>query len=658
MDHKPEHVHKHNPPGSSDYLRQFFIVTLLLIPLVLLAPPVLNLLNQSDFTLRPYLQFLISTAIFYQSFVFFRHASHEIKSRQLGMMTLVSLAVGAGYIFSAASTFIPALEGQEFYLEISTLIWILLFGHYLEARSSAMAGSALDEVAKLLPDTVHLVQKGKVTDLDVSLLTKGALVLVKPGERIPSDGVIVDGQAAIDESLITGESVPVHRQIGNEVTSGSIVTDSAITIRVTRFGSDSTVGRIRQLIDIASQTKPQTQLLADKAASLLTVVALVTAVLSLIFWLLIFGQSLVFALTLSITVLVIACPHALGLAIPTVTTVASSLAARNGLFIKDMGKTETIKDIDYIVFDKTGTLTTGTFVVNKIIPLDSLSSDQILRYAASLNQNSNHPIAKSIVSKARAKKLKLIKTTDFTEIPGRGVRAIINGKHYYLGGETLIRQLKPKSQITKKSLPSGTLVYLFTDQSILGVISLSDQIKPESFRAVKQLQRSGFKVAMITGDSNQSAKFVASEIGIQKYFAQVLPEDKYKHIRNLQDEGHKVLMVGDGINDAPAITQSDVGVAIGAGTDVSVEAGDVVLVNNNPLDVLRLIKLSQKTYQKMRQNLWWALGYNIIAIPSAAGVFLPLGFVITPGIAALVMSLSSVIVVINSLTLRKTDLNI
>lgn len=665
------HSHHHNHHGhhqshgmghgsAKEYLKRFWIVTFLLIPLVLVHPKISELLGISALEISKWVQFAIATIIFGFALVFFQHALHEIKARQYGMMTLVSIAVGAGYLFSVASTFISAID-VEFYLEISTLIWVLLFGHYLEAKSSASAGNALQEVAKLLPKKAHLLKDGEEHDVEISTLKEGDIVLVKPGEKIPADGIILEGSAHIDESLISGESKPIQKGSNDEVVAGSICTDGSLKVRLNRVGENSTVGQIQKLISSAQQTKPRSQKIADRASAVLTFVAGITALLTLLVWTLVIGESFVFAITLAITVLVIACPHALGLAIPTVTTITTSLAVKNGLFIKNLSKIEVIKKASYVVFDKTGTLTQGRFGVTDVVPFGPYTKEQVLSIAGSLEKESSHIIGISIVNHAKNNNIPLTTISNFKNVAGKGIEAEYDGMQYMVGNKRFMTDekvdLKESEDAFKKLAAEGkTTVILSDKKSVIGLIALADKIKEESYRAIEDLHKMDIKVAMLTGDNIQVAESVASELGIDTYYAEVLPEDKYKHIKNLQDEGNIVLMVGDGVNDAPALTQANVGIAIGAGTDVAVEAGDVVLTNSNPLNVVSLIKLSKVVYKKMIQNLVWALGYNVIAIPAGAGVFAFWGFFLRPEIGALVMSLSTVIVVINAMTLKKVNL--
>jgi Cu2+-exporting ATPase len=648
-----------SPDAAADFLKRFFIVTVLLVPLIFFSHPVVKFLGAPDFEFRPYLEFGIASVIFYFGFIFFQHAYHEIKMRQYGMMTLVSLGVGSGYFFSAVSTFFPSLQ-VEFYLEISTLIWVLLFGHFLEAKSSTAAGDALQEVAKLLPKEAHLKTGEVIKEVELSSLKEGDIVLVKPGEKIPADGEIIKGSGNFDESHLTGESKPVEKKAGAEVVAGAINLDGSVEVKLLRVGDSSTIGQIQKLISQAKQTKPSAQRLADRAAKWLTLIAISVSLLALFIWSIVLGESLVFAATLSITVLVIACPHALGLAIPTVSTIATKLAVKNGVFIKDMGKIEVVKDVDYVVFDKTGTLTKGQFGVTDISVLSGTEED-LLKVAGAIESQSSHVIGLAIVSYLKEKNINFKNADHIKNLAGRGMEGQISEKNYYLGNQRLMEERKVWTsdvETVMAKLADKTPVFVADKTKILGVITLSDQIKPESKQAIEELHKLGVKVAMLTGDTHSASEPIAKQLGIDLFFSEVLPEDKYKHIKNLQDDGNIVMMAGDGVNDAPALTQANVGVAIGAGTEVAVESGDIVLTQSNPQHIVRLIILSRKVYSKMLQNLWWALGYNIIAIPAAAGLFIPLGFSLSPAIGALFMSLSSVVVVINAMTLRKTKLEV
>ncbi len=660
--HNKKHDHKAGHGQAQDFLRRFWIVTFLLIPLIFTNKAVTGFVGIDTLPFSKWIGFGIATIIFSFSIVFFKHAWHEIKARKYGMMTLVSIAVGSGYLFSVVSTFVSALE-VEFYLEISTLIWVLLFGHYLETRSSSAAGDALQEVAKLLPKKAHKLINGIEEEVDIGDLQKGDVVLVKPGEKIPADGVVEKGTANVDESLISGESRPVEKKEGDKVVAGSICLDGSLTIVLSRVGENSTIGQIQNLIAAAQGTKPNSQRIADKASAVLTFVAGITALLTILVWTFWLGEPFVFAITLAITVLVIACPHALGLAIPTVTTITTSLAVKNGVFIKNLAKIEVIKKADYIMFDKTGTLTKGEFGVTDVDLLSDVPEEEILKIASSLEQHSSHIIGQSIVRYAKNKSIKLENPDNFKNIAGKGISGFIDKNMYYVGNQALMEDMGVLSDVSREKLLKSssqekTNILVADKEKVIGIIGLSDKIKEESFKAVEELHKLGVKVAMLTGDNELVAGNVARELGIDTYFANVLPKDKYVHVKELQENGNVVLMVGDGVNDAPALTQADVGIAIGAGTDVAVEAGDVVLTRNNPQDVVRLLILSKKVYVKMIQNLVWALGYNIVAIPAAAGVFISWGFLLRPEVGALLMSLSTVIVVINAMTLKRINLSL
>ena len=657
--------HSHGGHGmghgsAASYLHRFFIVTALLVPLALTNPPVAAFLRIPALALGSWIQFGLATIIFGFALVFFQHAWHEIKARAFGMMTLVSLAVGAGYTFSVAATFVPSL-GIQFYLEISTLVWVLLFGHYLEAKSGAAAGDALAEVAKLLPKQAHKLVNGVETEVDIAELAEGDTVLVKPGEKVPADGAVTEGRSSVDESLVSGESKPIEKQKGSSVIAGSIALDGSLTITLSRVGEHSTIGQIQTLIASAQTTKPRQARIADTASAVLTFAALGVALLTLFVWTLIIGQPFVFAMTLAITVLVIACPHALGLAIPTVTTIATSLSVKNGVFIKNLGKIETIRKADYVVFDKTGTLTKGTFGVVGVEASGDVSKDEVLRIAASLEQHSSHIIGQSIVAYAKKSGVRLAAIQDFENLAGKGIRARVAGTPYMVGNKALMEDTNVSfgnalAAFERFSGDGTTTIFVADAKRVIGLVALADDVNPESKETVQKLHELDLKVAMLTGDAKSVAEGVAHKLDIDTYFAEVLPEDKYTHIKHLQSEGNIVLMVGDGVNDAPALTQADVGIAIGAGTDVAVEAGDVVLTRSNPADVVRLIILSRAVYGKMIQNLVWALGYNIVAIPAAAGIFAAWGFFLRPEIGALVMSLSTVIVVVNAMSLRRLKL--
>ena len=648
-DHTSHHAHM----GHS-FKKLFFQTLPVTIIVLLLSPSIQNWFNYSlDFAGRDAVLFLLGSVVaLYGGRPFFSAAKSEITSRNFGMMTLVSLAVLSGYVFSIAATFL--FPGESLWWEISTLVSAFMFGHWMEMRAVMGTTGALEELAKLIPPTANKLVDGKLVEVETSELQKGDKVVIRPGEKVPVDGTVIEGESSLNESMITGESRPVFKKVGDSVVGGTINNDGTLTIEVTKTGTESALAQIMSLIRQAQTTKPSVQRLADKAATILTFTAITVGSVTFLYWLILNPQGAIFASTLAITVIVIACPHALGLAIPTVTTITTQVAAKNGILIKDIKALEIAKKLSWVVFDKTGTLTKGEFGVDKII-------GDVLQIAASIDVYSQHSIARAIVSEAESKKITLDKVSDFMSYPGRGVSGKMNGKTYVLGNEALMKEnkvniTKLKEDIKKEVEEGKSFIWVSQGVKLTGVIILSDIIRQESRQAVKTLHDLGVKVAMITGDNESIAKSVAKELQIDTYYADVLPEDKVNKIRQLQKDGSIVAMVGDGVNDAPALTQSNVGIAIGAGTDVAVEAGQIVLVKNNPMDVVKIIQLSRKTDSKMKQNLAWAAGYNIIAIPVAAGVLYPWGVLLRPEWGALLMSASSVIVVVNALMLRKTRL--
>ena len=580
---------------------------------------------------------------------FFIGAIGEIKRRDIGMMVLVSLAVLSGYLYSLGTTFL--FEAPDFYWEISTLTVLLLFGHWMEMKAIMGTSGALGELAKLIPKKSNLIKGKEIIEVSTEELKIGYIVLVKPGEKIPIDGIVYEGETSVNESMITGESKPISKSRGDKVIGGSINFDGSIKVKVVKTGKDTTLNQIIELVKQAQTSKPRTQKLADKAANYLTMTAIVVGILAFVYWSSLGNQTFIFALTIAITVIVIACPHALGLAIPIVTTISTTIAAKNGMLIRDMSAVETAENLDYIVFDKTGTLTRGVFEVSDII-----GDKKILALAASVELHSEHIIGKGIVKKANNEKIKIIGVKNFKSIPGKGAFGNVGHTGVYIGNLALINQFNIKNGFFKEAerlaLQGKTIVYIANKIKVLGVIALSDILREEAKEAVKQLKEMEIKTAMLTGDNKQTAEYVSKELEIDTYFAEILPEDKVNKIKELQKKGI-VAMVGDGVNDAPALTQANIGIAIGAGTEVAIESAQVILARDNPLEVVKLIRLSKETKNKMKQNLWWAAGYNIIAIPVAAGVLYPAGIMLRPEWGALIMAVSSIIVVWNSLLLKK-----
>src|SRR3989344_2133814 len=644
-----------------DFKRRFFITLPLVIATMLLSPNIQKWLGISfDFPLRNFDLFLLGTFIFiYGGLPFFKAARGEIKTRNFGMMTLVALAITVGYAFSVAATFL--FPGESLYWEISTLISVFLLGHWLEMRAVRGATGALAELARLIPLSAHLLKNGNVMDVQTSELKIDDRVLVKPGEKIPVDGIVIDGESSVNESMVTGESRPISKKKGDKVTGGTINQDGSLTIEVSKTGADTAISQIMKLIREAQASKPNVQHLADQAAAVLFYVAVVAGASSFAYWMFISPQGAVFAATVAVAAVVVACPHALGLAIPTVTTITSTLGAKNGILIKDMKGLEIARKISYVVFDKTGTLTKGEFGVTDIIlNPDAGIKDQgeLLRLASSVEVQSQHSIAQGIVNDAKNKKLEIPSVKEFKSFPGKGAVGSVEGKKVAAGNKTLMEELKVEIDNLKMEQKANTPVYIAINNKLAGIILLADIIREESKEAVKRLHDMGIKTAMLTGDTQDVANEVGKQLDMDTVFAQVLPEDKVNKIKELQEKGNVVAMVGDGVNDAPSLTQSHVGIAIGAGTDVAVESAGIVLMKNDPMDVVKAISLSRKTNTKMVQNLIWATGYNIFAIPTAAGVLYPaFGIVLRPEWAALLMSASSIIVVFNALLLRRAKLD-
>jgi len=585
----------------------------------------------------------------------------EIKERKPGMMTLISLAISVALIYSVAARFVALGEG--FFWELVTLIDIMLLGHWLEMRSVRQASGALNELAKLMPDTAERIHHGDMTEtVSVSELKRGDLLLVRPGTSIPADGEVVDGHSDVNEAMITGESKPVHKMNGMKVIAGTINGDGSLRVKVTATGNETALAGIMRLVEQAQQSKSKTQMLADKAAGWLFYIALASAIITAIAWT-IADTFNIGVLNRVVTVLVIACPHALGLAIPLVVAITTAMGARNGILVRDRLALETARQIDVVIFDKTGTLTQGQFGVVDIVTADDWDSDRALALAAALESDSEHLIAQAIRRFARDRKLTLPSTSNFSALKGRGVQAVVDNETYYIGGPRLLEMLSltPEADIATFTESANnnvqTAVYLTTKDKIISALSIADVIRPESKQAVQELSKMGIEVAMLTGDSQAVAQAVASQLGIQRVFAEVLPEHKDQKVSELQKLGKRVAMVGDGVNDAPALTRADVGIAIGGGTDVAIESAGLILVNSNPLDVVKIFKLSRASYSKMIQNLWWAAGYNIVAIPLAAGVLAGWGVLLSPAVGALLMSISTIVVAVNAQLLRRTTLS-
>ena len=588
-----------------------------------------------------------------------KSAGKELKARLPGMMTLIALAISVAYLYSLATLFLPL--GEPLFWELTTLVTIMLLGHWIEMRAVSSASGALKELAKLLPDTAEKMVGEIAETVPLVQLVVGDLVLVRPGAKIPTDGEVTEGETSVNESMITGESLPVEKRVGSAVIAGTVNGTGALKVRVTKIGEKTALAGIMRLIAQAQASRSRIQELADRAAFYLTIVAVSVGALTVLTWLLV-GESPAFALERAVAVLVIACPHALGLAIPLVTSISTTLSARSGLLIREKLALELARKVDVVLFDKTGTLTSGELGVTDVLFLPGWGEEKALQWVASLEASSEHAIAAGIVKEAQNRKLKILKVEEVQAIPGRGIKGKIDDQVVYAGGPRLLEELKAKvplslqAPVAKLSKQGKTVVYLLVGKKITAAFGVADLIRPESRQAVPVLQKMGIRVAMVTGDAKPVAEWVAKELALKEYFAEVLPEHKSEMVQKLRADGSIVMMVGDGINDAPALTAADVGVAIGAGTDVAIESAGIVLIKNDPRDIVKIIKLAKANYRKMVENLVWATGYNVFAIPAAAGLFSPFGIILAPAVAAVLMSASTVIVSANAQLLRRLQL--
>lgn len=671
MNHEHNHGHEiaSNPYDSHDkhsghspamFKRKFWASLALTFPAVMFSPTIQDWLGISlGFPGSDYLPAILGVVIFgYGGLIFLKGARDELSARRPGMMTLVSMAITVAFAYSLLVT-LRVVDGMDFWWELSTLVTIMLLGHWLEMVSVQSARSALGELAKLLPDEAEVIDGDEILKKPVKELSINDTVLIRPGGQIPADGEIIKGKSDVNESMLTGESKPVTKTAGLPVIGGTINGSGSLTVKVTKVGADTALAGIMKLVADAQASGSSAQILADKIASYLTYIAIGAALITWAAWWLA-GAEPSFILERVVTVLVIACPHALGLATPLVTAISTTLAAKNGLLVRERIALETARNIDVVLFDKTGTLTKGEQGVVGII---GNQPERIITLAAALEQESEHPIARAITSYAAAKDVKKLPTADFSALSGRGVRATIDGKEVYAGGPQMISELgasideQLQADATAASNDGKTVIFIIDDNSVLGAIALADVIRDESKEAIATLQAMGKRVAMLTGDSVGVAKWVASELKIKEFFAQVLPQNKAATVTQLQADGSKVAMVGDGVNDAPALTQADIGIAIGAGTDIAIESAGVVLVSSDPNGVAKTIALSTNAYRKMVQNITWAIGYNAIAIPLAAGATASIGFVLSPALGAILMSASTIIVAINAQLLRKMPLS-
>ena len=652
---------KHEGHSPDMFRRKFWLCLLLTIPTVLWGHMLMRLTgwHAPSFPGSDWIAPVFGTVVFlYGGLVFLRGAWRELQDRLPGMMTLISLAITVAFVFSAAVTL--GYPGMPLWEELATLVTVMLLGHWMEMRSIQQAQGALQELAKLLPATATRVVEGKTEEVPIDALRAGDLVLVRPGEAVPADGVVREGGSAVNESMLTGESRPVEKEPGDEVIGGTVNGSGALRVEVTKTGEQSALAGIMRLVEQAQGSRSRAQALADRAAFWLTMVALASGAVTLLVWMLA-GATAAYTVERVVTVLVIACPHALGLAIPLVVAISTTLGARSGLLVRDRRGLEEARLLDAVVFDKTGTLTIGEQRVVDVAA-GRLAADEVLRLAASLERDSEHPVARAIVASAEEREMTIPSASGFEYLPGLGVSATVEGRRLRAGGPNLLRSLEVEAPPELRRAADAAAergqaaIYLLEDDTVTAVFAVADQVRPESLEAIERLHAAGLEVVMLTGDARAVAEAVATQIGIDTVFAEVLPDQKAEKIRELQAQGKRVAMVGDGVNDAPALLTADVGIAIGAGTDVAVEAGDVVLVRSDPRDVPRIVALSRASYRKMVQNLWWAAGYNVVAIPLAAGVLAPWGFVLAPAVGAVLMSLSTVIVAINAQLLRRVDL--
>ncbi|MYL50542.1 copper-translocating P-type ATPase [Halobacillus litoralis] len=651
-----DHSHEGHDHGAmiDDFKRRFYISLIITIPILILSPMIQELLGFSfTFPFDQYILFGLSTFVFfYGGWPFLTGAVDELKNKNPGMMTLIGLAIFVAYAYSSLVVF--GWSGRNFFWELATLIDIMLLGHWIEMKSVMGASNALQELVKLMPSEAHrLTEDDQVEDVPVNELKENDRVLVKPGEKIPVDGKIIDGKSAIDESMLTGESVPVEKETGEEVIGGSINKEGSLTLEVEKLGDDTYLSQVITLVEEAQNSKSKAQDFANRAAKWLFYLALGAGITTFVVWLAL-GFSLDVALERMVTVMVITCPHALGLAAPLVVAVSTSLSAKQGLLIRNRTQFENARNVDAVIFDKTGTLTKGEFGVTDLMPEKDDEKD-LLYWAASAEQNSEHPLAQGILKEAEDREISLGKVEDFDSVTGKGLKGTVDGKEVKVMSPGYMKEHGynyDQETFSRLSEEGKTVVFVLLDDTYLGMIALADMVRDSAKEAVSELKERGIRSIMLTGDHQRVADWVAEQIGIDEVYAEVMPDHKADQVKKVQAEGRKVAMTGDGINDAPALATADVGIAIGSGTDVAVETADIVLVKSNPRDIVSIVTLSKNTYKKMVQNLWWAAGYNIFSIPLAAGVLAPVGIVLSPAVGAVLMSLSTVIVAINAKLLK------
>ena len=661
MDHS-NMQHGHNPSMGmdghnhammiADYKKRFYVVLVLTIPIILLSTMIQKFIGVNwQFTGSPYILFVLSSVVFfYGGWPFLKGWVDEVKTKNPGMMFLIGFAITVAYIYSVAIVF--GLQGMDFFWELTTLIGIMLLGHWIEMKSIAGASKELELLVQLMPSDAHMVMPDMVHDVKTDTLKENDIILVKPGEKVAADGIILEGESYLNESMLTGESTPVQKRKGDKVIAGSINGNGSFKVTVSHAAKDSYLSQVVKLVEDAQKAKSKTQLVADTAAKWLTIIAIIAGIATFLVWYFT-GQSLAFAMERMVTVIVICCPHALGLAVPLVVAKSTTLAAKHGLLIKNRTAFENARKITTIVFDKTGTLTVGKFEVSKIVPLKSdIPENEVIRLASALEQKSEHPIATGILQKVKNLSIAVPSAENFNAITGKGVEATVEGKKILVVSPGYLKENNINVPDGFKANDTETVVFVIINNELAGYIALSDEIRPESAEAIKTLKENNIKSILLTGDNNKVAKSVSETIGMNSFIAEVLPHQKLEKIKELQSKGEFVAMTGDGVNDAPALAQSDVGIAVGSGSDIAAETAGIVLVNSNPKDIVSLVLFGKATYRKMIQNLIWATGYNVVAIPLAAGVLYKLGVLLNPAAGAVLMTLSTVIVAINASMLK------
>lgn len=640
--------HDHHAMMISDFRKRFYVVLILTIPIMLLSEMIQHWLNiRISFTGSEYVLLILSSIVFfYGGWPFLKGWFSEMKTWKPGMMTLIGFAITVAYVYSVAT--VLGLKGMDFFWELATLILIMLLGHWIEMKSVAGASKELELLVQLMPSDAHLVHGDHLMDVKTDSLKENDVILIKPGEKVAADGAIIEGESYLNESMLTGESKPVRKIKGDKVIAGALNGNGSLKVRVSHGAKDSYLSQVIKLVQDAQRSKSKTQLLADKAAQWLTLIAIVAGIVTFLYWYF-NGKELAFAIERMVTVIVICCPHALGLAVPLVVAKSTALSAKNGLLIKNRTDFENSRKVTTLVFDKTGTLTVGKFEVSKVVVITKeLDEKELIRLAAALEQNSEHPIATGIIQKAKDLSISIPSPQNFNAITGKGVEATVEGKQVKVVSPGYLKEKNIALPADFKAEGDETVVFVLINDALAGCIALSDEIRPESVAAIRTLHHNNIKSVLLTGDNSKVAESVSRKLGIDTYYAEVLPHQKLEKIKELQEKGEFVAMTGDGVNDAPALAQADVGIAVGSGSDIAAETAGIVLVNSNPKDIVNLVLFGKATYRKMIQNLAWATGYNVVALPLAAGVLYKAGILLSPAAGAVLMSASTVIVAINA----------